>query len=344
MPGTASFLRGFQSPSRGLTHRAGYSHCARRCSTTIDKRARAGFVGFLFGSPRLPRGLSSPRLVAFCLPKHRGAICMSGRLLQINLIVSLALVSWLGMQAVHEFGHVVGAWCTGGKVARVILYPTEISRTDLARNPRPLAVAWAGPIFGALAPLLVWIAVAGWRRDALYLWRFFAGFCLIANGAYIGGGSLYRAGDARDMLRLGAPIWQLWLFGGACLVAGLLLWNRLGAHFGLGTARGKVSGARIAGFPCRVDRRGGHRNSRGQQVICCANRKRSAMARETARRFAPRSDSRGRRQANRLTEHVAPFGVAEATFFQEGGASSAVAQACPLGTANSCRVRATVVS
>ena len=40
------------------------------------------------------------------------------RMHQVVLIVSAVASSWLGMQAVHEFGHVLAAWCTGGRVAR----------------------------------------------------------------------------------------------------------------------------------------------------------------------------------------------------------------------------------
>lgn len=79
---------------------------------------------------------------------------------QVILIASTLLGSWLGMQAVHEFGHVVGAWLTGGQVDRVVLHPLTISRTDLARNPHPLLVVWAGPVFGCLLPLDAW----GWPR------------------------------------------------------------------------------------------------------------------------------------------------------------------------------------
>jgi Peptidase M50B-like len=69
------------------------------------------------------------------------------RLNQIVLILSTVLGSWLGMQAIHESGHVFGAWLTGGRVTRVVLHPLTISRTDLAHNPSPLAVVWAGPVF-----------------------------------------------------------------------------------------------------------------------------------------------------------------------------------------------------
>src|SRR5262245_57017457 len=112
------------------------------------------------------------------------------RLRQGLLIVATLLASWLGMQQVHELGHVIGAGLTGGRVARVVLHPLTISRTDLADNPHPLLVVWAGPVLGALLPLLLWAAVA--RLPGAFLVRFFAGFCLVANGVYIGCGSFDR--------------------------------------------------------------------------------------------------------------------------------------------------------
>jgi hypothetical protein len=150
------------------------------------------------------------------------------------LIVCTLLLSWFGMMAVHELGHVLGAWITGGRVARVVLHPLTISRTDLAENPQPLLVTWAGPSFGVMLPLLAWGVAQGGRLPGWYLLRFFAGFCLIANGAYLAVGSIDRVGDAGDLLRHGAPVWQLWLFGLVCMPLGLLLWHRLGPHFGLG--------------------------------------------------------------------------------------------------------------
>src|SRR5215218_8491585 len=129
---------------------------------------------------------------------------MTRRVYQTILIASLLMASWLGMQAVHETGHVAGAWLTGGRVARVVLHPLTISRTDLAENPRPLIVAWAGPVVGVLLPLILWwIAAASWLPMA-FLLRFFAAFCLVANGLYIGLGSLGHVGDCGEMLRHGS--------------------------------------------------------------------------------------------------------------------------------------------
>jgi hypothetical protein len=174
------------------------------------------------------------------------------RIQQIILIVSTVLGSWLGMQAAHELGHVVGAWLTGGQVARVVLYPLTISRTDFARNPSPLVVVWAGPVIGVVLPLALWGGAVCLRCPEVYLPRFFAGFCLLANGAYIGGGSFYRVGDAGEMLRHGSPSWLLWSFGALTVPLGLCLWHQQGRYFGFGQTTGRVNSrpafASLAGF------------------------------------------------------------------------------------------------
>ena len=162
------------------------------------------------------------------------------RLHQLLLIGSFLPLCWLAMMAVHELGHVTGAVATGGRVERVVLHPLAISRTDVSPNPHPLFVVWGGPTIGILLPLALLVICKAVRFKSTYLLQFFAGFCLIANGAYIGAGSFNKAGDAGDMLRHGSPISSLWLFGVVTLPLGLYLWNGLGPHFGLGAAAGKV--------------------------------------------------------------------------------------------------------
>ncbi|HEX4613200.1 MAG TPA: hypothetical protein VH092_33750, partial [Urbifossiella sp.] len=131
--------------------------------------------------------------------------------------------------------------------ARVVLHPLTISRTDLADNPSPLLVVWAGPVVGAAAPLVIWAAAAAARLPGAFVPRFFAAFCLLANGLYIAVGSIDRVGDCGEMLRHGSEPWQLWLFGAATAPAGLWLWNGQGPHFGLGPAGGRVSRAAAYG-------------------------------------------------------------------------------------------------
>jgi hypothetical protein len=169
---------------------------------------------------------------------------LSSRGSQTLLLLSASLSAWLGMQAVHELGHVVGAWLTGGTVERVVLNPLAISRTDVAPNPEPLVVVWAGPMVGVLLPLAVWgiSAATGWQ--GAWAARYFAGFCLLANGLYIGVGSFDGVGDAGDMLRAGSPTWSLWLFGLVVAPPGLALWNGLGKWFGFGREAPHVPASR----------------------------------------------------------------------------------------------------
>jgi hypothetical protein len=155
------------------------------------------------------------------------------RVHQILFIGCVLGLSWLLMQVVHEFGHVVAAWITGGRVTRVVLHPLAISRTDVEPNPQPLIVAWGGPVVGAVAPLVIWGIAIAVRWPITFLAQFFAGFCLLANGIYLGVGSFDAIGDAGDILRHGSPIWLLWLFGLATAPAGLWLWDDVRQDFGL---------------------------------------------------------------------------------------------------------------
>lgn len=162
------------------------------------------------------------------------------RFFQITLIVSALGFSWLGMMAVHECGHVLAAWTSGGVVAHVDLHPLGFSRTQLTTNPCPLWVTWGGPLLGCLVPLAILVLVRITARDYTYLATFFAGFCLIANGAYLAGGAIYGGNTLDDgavILNNGGAIWQLLLFAAITVSAGLWMLNGLGKHFGLGNDR-----------------------------------------------------------------------------------------------------------
>ena len=136
------------------------------------------------------------------------------------------------MMAVHELGHVTGAILTGGSVERVVLHPLAISRTDVDPNPNPAMVVWLGPVVGCLLPVTMALLMPQRATTARNVALFFAGFCLIANGAYIGGASFGQVGDASVMLRTGSPIWLLWLYGILTMSVGIVIWHRLGSPKG----------------------------------------------------------------------------------------------------------------
>jgi hypothetical protein len=166
---------------------------------------------------------------------------------QTVLITTFIAFSWLAMQAVHECGHVLAAVATGGEIQKVVLHPLALSRTDVTPNPHPLLVVWAGPVFGSVVPLGAWALAKflGWSH--IFLWRFFAGFCLVSNGVYLVGGSFARGADPGDLMRLGMSQAVLISVGLVGAVSGFWLWHRQGHHFGLGDSGGEVkTGAVIA--------------------------------------------------------------------------------------------------
>lgn len=163
-----------------------------------------------------------------------------------TLILCTLALSWLLMMAIHEAGHVVHAWTSGGYVAHVELLPWTISRTDVTPNPHPLFVVWGGPTWGCLIPLAAWLASRWMRFQFAFLLRFFAGYCFVANGAYIGGAALTGPSGSTDtsvMLRHGCPIWLPVTFGVLAVGFGLYLWHGLGRYFGLDDKKGDVDSA-----------------------------------------------------------------------------------------------------
>ena len=149
------------------------------------------------------------------------------RWLWVALIAVALYPSWLAMMAVHECGHVLNCWATGGKVLQVVLEPLELSRTDYVSNPHPAVVAWGGVIWGSLLPLVLALAVPGKVRAAA---MFFAGFCLVANGAYLTTGVFTRVGDAGALVDAGQSVVLMLTVGVVLWGGGLYVWHRLGSR------------------------------------------------------------------------------------------------------------------
>jgi len=164
-----------------------------------------------------------------------------GRIHQVVLVASLVWISWLGMMLVHESGHALAAVCTGGHVQRLVWHPLVLSRTDVQPNPSPLIVVWGGPIIGSVVPLLFVCAAIACRWRIAYMFVFFAGFCALANGVYIGACFVAPVGDAHEMLRLGSPRWLLVVFGLITTVLGVRFLDRASSRLGFGSKPATIS-------------------------------------------------------------------------------------------------------
>jgi len=139
------------------------------------------------------------------------------------------------MMAIHELGHALAGIATGGKIEHIAIPLLGFSHTAVSPNPHPLIVAWAGAAVGVLLPLLLWsvVRIALNRGRTETLLRFFAGFCFLANGVYLGLGWIDRIGDTHELLQHGAATWQIIAFGVVCTASALYLWHGLGPWMGL---------------------------------------------------------------------------------------------------------------
>ena len=124
----------------------------------------------------------------------------------ILLRVATALIflypCWLGMEATHELGHVLMAWRTGGEIESVSVPLIGTSQTIVEPNPFSRVVAWGGVQWGTMIPIFACMLALIFRRRVPEPLKFFTGFCLIANGTYLAVGTMWRVGDARDLLRM----------------------------------------------------------------------------------------------------------------------------------------------
>lgn len=160
---------------------------------------------------------------------------------QITVVVSTLVASWYGMMLVHELGHVLAAWATGSRIDRVRVPFFGLSQTEISVPKHALLVVAAGPIAGIALPLIAWLVACassgrGSPSGTPTLLRFFAGFCLVANGGYLASGLASPVGDVEELILLGIPAWSI---AGAGLVAaacGLWMWNGLGPSFGFRSA------------------------------------------------------------------------------------------------------------
>jgi len=106
------------------------------------------------------------------------------KLLKITFLIS---VSWCVMVVSHETGHIIGGNCGGGTMIDADIRPWHLPYSIFDPDPHPLITLWSGLLLGVTFPLL--LAIVGRRHE---LW-FVAGFCMLANGLYIGTG--WVAGD-----------------------------------------------------------------------------------------------------------------------------------------------------
>jgi len=123
----------------------------------------------------------------------------------------------LAMMLVHELGHVLAAWLTGGRIVYANLYPGQLPSTLVQPNPHPSIVLWAGLLGGWVLPIIVFLLSPGVFRRGAGCW---AAFCLLAGGVYLAAGGGERLTDTGALLAEGWSHALLIATGGAVAAIG----------------------------------------------------------------------------------------------------------------------------
>lgn len=136
-------------------------------------------------------------------------------------------VSFIAMEAVHEFGHVFHAWLTGTQVVDVSIPLLGFSATRVGAGNYETFIVAGGPTWGVAIPVLACGLAYFFAQNVPEPLKFFAGFCLIANGLYLALGCGLPATDAGKLVRMRFSIITLVGLGIFATAAGLLIWHRL---------------------------------------------------------------------------------------------------------------------
>ncbi len=145
--------------------------------------------------------------------------------------------------AIHELGHALAMWATGGSVTRITLHPFSWSKISYGASPTcPLLTAWAGVVFASSCGLLLLVVIRPWR-GAWTVPLAMMGLCtLVVNGLYLTGDSLFLAGgDATCLVLHGTPRSFVLLTGVGLTALGLAVGHLLNPRFGLTATDGVVS-------------------------------------------------------------------------------------------------------
>lgn len=125
----------------------------------------------------------------------KGRILRSGFLLMGSLFAAANIASFL-----HEAGHVLGVWCTGGHASGIVIHPFSWSHAHAFSINHEGVVIWAGSVLGSLFGILVTLSVLKWRRPGLLIPLLVGVVACIYNGVYLLLGSVFKLGGDGTLL------------------------------------------------------------------------------------------------------------------------------------------------
>lgn len=125
----------------------------------------------------------------------------------------------------HELGHAIAMWVTGGSVTRIVITPFSWSYTYYGSAPKyPQFADWSGLIIGSILSLLIVFMIR--KQRSPYVVPFlFAGFAPLLNGGgyFLVDALVLKRGDAASLIASGVPMSSVAGAGLLFLAVGLYL-------------------------------------------------------------------------------------------------------------------------
>jgi hypothetical protein len=113
----------------------------------------------------------------------------------------------------HELGHILSGWLSGGEFRYIDVYPFHFSTTILQPNPYPGLVTWSGLLLGWALPLLTipfWHVEWSGIGPALQSW---SAYCWLAFGAYLALAAGESLSDTGQLMTAGWSVSILFVVG-----------------------------------------------------------------------------------------------------------------------------------
>ncbi|MHC4455976.1 MAG: zinc metalloprotease [Planctomycetota bacterium] len=146
------------------------------------------------------------------------------------LVLGAFAFAYNASSTLHELGHAIAYWITGGTVRYIIIHPFSWSYCmPSSASAYPNFTTWGGVVFGTLMGLLLVIIVWRWRGPYVILAFMTGTVACLHNGFYLIFSCLAKSkGDATSLLLGGTPkvvviMVGLLMFGIGIVLAGMCM-------------------------------------------------------------------------------------------------------------------------
>jgi len=118
---------------------------------------------------------------------------------------------WVFGTGLHELGHAVSMWITGGVVNRITLTPFSWSYTYYGSPPKyPQFTTWSGVLLGSFFGLLILLWIRN-KNSPYFVPFLYLGIApmLQSGGYYFIDTFITKRGDAASLIQAGVPIYYV---------------------------------------------------------------------------------------------------------------------------------------